>query len=81
MQAFGHIYSVMSSSNTGLEGVGSFLSPLELYIATDKLAWQTAVRYLAIKVKACADGGDDRKKGAIFPLAMILFKSLPNSKK
>ena len=56
------------------------LAPLKFECNGEKLVWRKSVRYWAINVKACADGGHGRAKGALITLAMILFRSLQTSK-
>ena len=77
MQATANIPTVMSS---GSDNQGNLLSPPKFHASSDKLAWRKSVRYWALNVKACADGGDTRAKGVLFALAMILFRALPFAK-
>ena len=77
MQPTGIHPTVMS---LGSEGGNNLLNPPKFNPSSDKLAWRKSVRYWASNVKACADGGDGRAKGAPCALALTLFRSLPISK-
>ena len=59
----------------------NLLNPPKFASATDKLAWRKDVRYWAMNLNACVDGGDSRAKGAKCAMAMILFRSLPVAKR
>ena len=80
MKANGPNFTVMSSTGTSPDGGNNFLSLPRFEAEIEKLAWRKAVRYWAVKVNACADGGEGRAKGALCALEMTLFRSLPGAK-